>query len=158
MYRIGQGYDVHRLVDGRNFILGGVHIPYHQGLLGHSDADVLMHALIDAILGAAGMGDIGRMFPDTAPEYAGADSSILLQQCWAKVSPHFTIVNIDATVIAQKPKLAPHLTSIQNHLADCLGINVKTINIKAKTNEGLGYLGECLAVEAQTIVLLSVQP
>ena len=136
-FRIGQGYDLHRLVEGRPLILGGVQIDYEKGLLGHSDADVLLHAITDALLGAAGLGDIGRHFPDTDPAFKGADSRELLSQTMALVvKAGWVIVNIDATVIAQAPKLAPHMDKIRESVAHCLGVDLQRVNIKAKTKEG----------------------
>ena len=141
-FRIGQGYDLHRLVEGRHLILGGVQIDYEKGLLGHSDADVLLHAITDALLGAAGLGDIGRHFPDTDPAFKGADSRELLSQTMALVvKAGWVIVNIDATVIAQAPKLAPHMDKIRESVAHCLGVDLQRVNIKAKTKEGCESVG-----------------
>ena len=153
--RIGHGYDVHRLVEGRRLILGGVDIPHTTGLLGHSDADVLTHAIMDAILGALGLGDIGRHFPDTDPAYAGADSLVLA----AKLVPMMaeaglTVGNIDATVIAQAPKLAPHLPQMKENLARALETTPDRINIKATTEEHLGFTGEKLGIAAHAVCLL----
>lgn len=153
--RIGHGYDVHRLVEGRRLILGGVDIPHTTGLLGHSDADVLTHAIMDAILGALGLGDIGRHFPDSDPAYLGADSLMLA----AKLVPMmrdagYTIGNIDATIIAQAPKLAPHLSAMRENLARALGTDPARINIKATTEEGLGFSGERLGIAAHAVCLL----
>ncbi|SDV50486.1 2-C-methyl-D-erythritol 2,4-cyclodiphosphate synthase [Chitinasiproducens palmae] len=153
--RIGQGYDVHRLVDGRPLVIGGVTIPHSQGLLGHSDADVLLHAITDALLGAAALGDIGRHFSDTDPAFAGADSRRLLREIVALVHRDgWQVVNLDSTLIAQAPKLAPHIETIRTTVAADLGIEAGRVNVKAKTNEKLGYLGRAEAIEAQAVVLL----
>ena len=155
MIRIGQGYDVHRLVESRPLILGGIHIPYEKGLLGHSDADVLLHAIIDAMLGAAALGDIGKLFPDTASEFKNVNSRELLRIAHQKIqAAGWQIVNIDSTIIAQQPKLRPHIDVMRENIATDLGINIQAINVKAKTNEELGYLGQMQAIEAQAIVLL----
>ena len=140
MIRVGTGYDVHRLVEGRKLILGGVEIPYEKGLLGHSDADVLLHAIMDALLGAAAMGDIGLHFPDTAKEYEGADSLKLL-----------TISNIDATIIAQQPKMRPHIEQMRKNIAGALRIRVEYVSVKATTEEHLGFTGEGLGISAQAV-------
>lgn len=154
-FRIGQGYDLHRLVEGRLLILGGVQIDYEKGLLGHSDADVLLHAITDALLGAAGLGDIGRHFPDTDPAFKGADSRELLSQTMALVvKAGWVIVNIDATVIAQAPKLAPHMDKIRESVAHCLGVDLQRVNIKAKTKEGCDSVGKKEAIEVHAIALL----
>lgn len=154
-FRIGQGYDLHRLVEGRPLILGGVQIDYEKGLLGHSDADVLLHAITDALLGAAGLGDIGRHFPDTDPVFKGADSRELLSQTMALVvKAGWVIVNIDATVIAQAPKLAPHMDKIRESVAHCLGVDLQRVNIKAKTKEGCDSVGKKEAIEVHAIALL----
>lgn len=154
-FRIGQGYDVHALVPGRKLILGGVEIPFERGLLGHSDADALLHAVTDALLGAAGLGDIGRHFPDTDPRYQGADSRILLRDALALVLQQgWRPVNVDATLIAQQPRLAPHIPAMCQVLAADLGLDAGCVNIKGKTNEKLGYLGRNEAIEAQAVVLL----
>jgi len=153
--RIGQGYDVHRLVEGRKLILGGVDVPYEFGLLGHSDADVLTHAVMDALLGAAGMGDIGRHFPDTDPQYAGADSLKLLAAVVKKLADAgWTIGNVDSTIVAQRPKLAPYLAEMQQNLASVMGICTDQVNIKATTEEKLGFTGSGEGMAAQAIVLL----
>ena len=153
--RIGQGYDVHRLVEGRKLILGGVDIPYEFGLLGHSDADVLTHAIMDALLGAAGMGDIGRHFPDTDPQYAGADSLKLLAAVVQKLSDAgWMIGNVDSTIVAQRPKLAPYLGQMQQNLASVMGIRPDQVNIKATTEEKLGFTGAGEGMAAQAIALL----
>ena len=153
--RIGQGYDVHQLVEGRDLILGGVNIPFEKGLLGHSDADVLLHAITDALLGAAGLGDIGSHFPDTAAEFKDADSRVLLREAYQSVQAlGWKVVNVDTTVIAQKPKLAPHIPAMRANIASDLGLPENCVNIKGKTNEKLGYLGRMEAIEAQAAVLL----
>ena len=153
--RVGQGYDVHQLVEGRDLILGGVNIPFEKGLLGHSDADALLHAITDALLGAAGLGDIGSHFPDTAAEFKDADSRVLLREAYQSVQAlGWKVVNVDTTVIAQKPKLAPHIPSMRAKIAADLGLPENCVNIKGKTNEKLGYLGRMEAIEAQAAVLL----
>ena len=155
MFRIGQGYDVHQLVAGRPLILGGVDVPHDKGLLGHSDADALLHAITDALLGAAALGDIGRHFPDTAAEFKGADSRALLREAAARVrAAGWRPVNVDSTLIAQKPKLAPHIDAMRANIAADLGLDVGAVNVKGKTNEKLGYLGRCEAIEAQAVCLL----
>ncbi|KLU21557.1 2-C-methyl-D-erythritol 4-phosphate cytidylyltransferase [Caballeronia mineralivorans PML1(12)] len=154
-FRIGQGYDVHQLVEGRPLIIGGVSIPYERGLLGHSDADVLLHAITDALFGAAAMGDIGRHFPDTDAKFSGADSRALLREAFARVSEAgFGIMNVDSTVIAQAPKLAPYIEAIRANIAEDLELPLTRVNVKAKTNEKLGYLGRKEGIEAQAAVLL----
>ena len=154
-FRIGQGYDLHRLVQDRPLILGGVEIDHDKGLLGHSDADVLLHAITDALLGAAGLGDIGRHFPDTAPAYKGADSRELLRQAvQLVVKGGWAIVNVDATIIAQEPKLAPHMDRIRESVAQCIGIDLQRVNVKAKTKEGCDAVGERRAMEVHAIALL----
>ena len=153
--RVGQGYDVHQLVEGRDLILGGVNIPFEKGLLGHSDADALLHAITDALLGAAGLGDIGSHFPDTAAEFKDADSRMLLREAYQSVQAlGWKVVNVDTTVIAQKPKLAPHIPAMRANIAADLGLPENCVNIKGKTNEKLGYLGRMEAIEAQAAVLL----
>lgn len=153
--RVGQGYDVHRLVEGRKLILGGVHIPYDLGLLGHSDADVLLHAITDAVLGACAMGDIGTHFSDTDPQFEGADSGVLLKNVIEKVKlKGFTLVNIDSTLICQTPKLAPHMAAMHQNVSALCNLPMESVNIKAKTNEKLGYLGRKEAIEAQAVVLM----
>ncbi|WP_283120979.1 2-C-methyl-D-erythritol 2,4-cyclodiphosphate synthase [Neisseria subflava] len=153
--RVGQGYDVHQLVEGRDLILGGVNIPFEKGLLGHSDADALLHAITDALLGAAGLGDIGSHFPDTAAEFKDADSRVLLRKAYQSVQAlGWKVVNVDTTVIAQKPKLAPHIPAMRANIAADLGLPENCMNIKGKTNEKLGYLGRMEAIEAQAAVLL----
>ena len=154
--RVGIGYDVHRLVEGRKLILGGVEIPWDKGLLGHSDADVLLHAVMDALLGAAGLGDIGRHFPDTDPDYEGADSRALLRKVGAMLRERmFVINNIDATVIAQKPKLLPHIDRMVRNVAEDLGLEENQVNIKATTEEGLGFTGSMEGISAQAVCSLS---
>lgn len=153
--RIGHGYDVHRLVEGRDLILGGVNIPHKTGLLGHSDADVLTHAVMDALLGAAAMGDIGKLFPDSDPSYKGADSLLLAREVSRRITAAgYRIGNIDATVIAQVPKLAPHIPQMRENLAMALGIAVEDINVKATTEERLGFTGEELGIAAHAVCLL----
>ena len=155
-FRIGEGWDVHALVPGRRLVIGGVEIAHSMGLLGHSDADVLLHAITDALLGAAALGDIGSHFPDTSDEFKGADSRELLRRAYQAVRERgWQVVNIDATIIAQQPKLAPHIPAMRKVLAEDLNIEVSAVNIKGKTNEKLGYLGRCEAIEAQAVVLLS---
>lgn len=153
--RVGQGYDVHQLVEGRPLILGGVTIPFHKGLLGHSDADALLHALTDALLGAVGLGDIGSHFPDTAAEFKDADSRVLLREAYKSVrAAGWRVVNVDTTIIAQQPKLAPHIPAMRANIAADLGLPEQAVNIKGKTNEKLGYLGRQEGIEAQAAVLL----
>lgn len=153
--RVGQGYDVHALVPGRKLVLGGVQIPHDRGLLGHSDADALLHAVTDALFGAAALGDIGRHFPDTDPAFAGADSRALLREAVRRVrEAGYEIGNVDATVIAQAPKLAPHIAAMVANLAQDLGIAVGRCNVKAKTNEKLGFEGRQEGIVAQAAVLL----
>ncbi len=154
-FRIGEGWDVHALVEGRKLIIGGVEIPHDKGLLGHSDADVLLHAITDAILGAAGLGDIGHHFPDTAVEFKGADSFVLLQEAARRVREKgWEFGNIDSTVIAQKPKLAPYIPAMQQRIAEALGISVEQVNVKAKTAEKMGPVGELQAMEANAVALI----
>jgi 2-C-methyl-D-erythritol 2,4-cyclodiphosphate synthase len=154
-FRVGQGYDCHALVPGRKLIIGGVAIPHTAGLLGHSDADVLLHAITDALFGAAGLGDIGRHFPDTDQRFAGADSRVLLREAAARVKQAgYSIGNVDATVIAQAPKLAPHIASMVANIAADLGLEPSRVNVKAKTNERLGYLGREEGIAAEAIVLV----
>ncbi len=153
--RIGHGYDVHRLVEGRQLILGGVDIPWERGLLGHSDADVLTHAVMDALLGAAGLGDIGRHFPDTDPAYAGADSLKLLAYVVALLRERgFTVGNVDATVLAQRPKLAPHIPQMRDNLARAMGVDPSQVNVKATTEEGLGFTGSGEGMAAHAVALI----
>ena len=154
--RVGMGYDEHKLAEGRPLILGGVHVPYEKGLLGHSDADVLLHAICDALLGAAALGDIGRHFPDTDPEYKGADSMELLKKVRELVEKEcYLIENVDATVIAQKPKLAPYIEEMREKIAETLGVGRKQINVKATTEEHLGFTGEGLGISAQAVCMLT---
>lgn len=154
-FRIGQGYDCHALVEGRKLIIGGVTIPHTTGLLGHSDADVLLHAITDALFGAAALGDIGRHFPDTAVEFAGADSRVLLREAAKRVvAAGFRIGNVDATIIAQNPKMAPHIPQMVANIAEDLGVAINQVNIKAKTNEKLGYLGREEGIAAEAIALI----
>ncbi|MDM0072973.1 2-C-methyl-D-erythritol 2,4-cyclodiphosphate synthase [Variovorax sp. J2P1-59] len=153
--RVGEGWDVHQLVGGRKLILGGVEVPHTTGLLGHSDADVLLHAITDALLGAAGLGDIGRHFPDTDPQFRGADSSVLLAEAARRVrAAGWQIGNIDSTVIAQAPKLAPHIPAMCERIAATLGLGVEQVNVKAKTAEKLGPVGEGRAMEARAIAIV----
>lgn len=153
--RVGMGYDVHKLVEERELILGGVNIPHTLGLLGHSDADVLLHAIMDALLGAAALGDIGKHFPDTDPKYKGISSIELLKEVGKLLKDNnFTIGNIDSTIIAQKPKMAPHIESMRKNIANALNISVNQINVKATTEEGLGFTGEGLGISSQSICLL----
>jgi 2-C-methyl-D-erythritol 2,4-cyclodiphosphate synthase len=151
--RIGQGFDVHALVAGRKLVIGGVTIPYEKGLEGHSDADVLLHAICDALLGAAALGDIGRHFPDSDPAYKGADSRMLLREVKKRIAG-FTIVNIDATILAQAPRMAPHVPRMIANIAADLGIAPGAVNIKATTTEHLGFIGRVEGIAAQAIVLL----
>ena len=153
--RIGQGYDVHRLVEGRRLILGGVDIPHTLGLLGHSDADVLLHAISDALLGAAALGDIGRHFPDRDPAYKGISSLLLLERVRLLVeSEGYRISNVDATVVAQAPKLLPYIPAMRENIAGALGIDVSRVSVKATTEEHLGFTGRCEGIAAQAIALL----
>ncbi len=154
--RIGQGYDVHALAPGRKLIIGGVHIPHATGLVGHSDADVLLHALCDALLGAAALGDIGAHFPDSDARYEGADSRALLREVSNLVQEAgYRVVNIDTTIIAQAPKMAPHIPDMVNNIAADLGLSRGQINVKAKTTEGLGFAGRAEGIAAQAVVLLN---
>ena len=153
--RIGHGYDVHRLVEGRDLILGGVKIEHHLGLLGHSDADVLLHAVSDALLGAAGLGDIGKHFPDTDPQYKGADSLKLLQIVGQRVrEAGYRVSNIDVTMIAQKPKLRPHIEQMETNIASSVGVDVSRINVKATTEEKLGFTGTEEGMACHAVCLL----
>ena len=155
MIRVGYGYDVHRLVEGRKLILGGVDIPFEKGLLGHSDADVLLHAVIDALFGAAALGDIGSHFPDTDPQYKGADSLKLLEACGQELAEHgWRIGNIDATIVAQRPKLLPFVPQMRENIARVLHISVDQVSLKGKTEEGLGFTGtgEGMAVHAVCLI------
>jgi 2-C-methyl-D-erythritol 2,4-cyclodiphosphate synthase len=154
-FRIGQGWDVHRMVAERPLILGGVHIPYEKGLLGHSDADALLHAITDAVLGGAGLGDIGRHFPDTAAEFKGTDSRVLLREAVRRVRvAGWMVGNVDASILIQQPKMAPHIPAMIANIATDLGIDATCVNVKAKTYEKLGPVGEGDAVEAQAVALL----
>lgn len=154
--RIGMGYDVHRLVEGRPLVMGGVTIPYEKGLLGHSDADVLLHAIADALLGAAALGDIGRHFPDTDPAYKGISSILLLQKVGQLLDENmFFIENIDATIIAQAPKMRPYIDQMRENIACALGISVEQVNVKATTEEGLGFTGEGFGISSQAICMLT---
>lgn len=154
-FRVGQGFDVHALVPGRPLVIGGVTIPHGRGLLGHSDADVLLHALTDALLGAAGLGDIGRLYPDTDPRNAGADSRVLLRGAFAAVrAAGFSVVNVDATVICAAPKILPHAPAMVANIAADLGIDAAAVNIKGKTTEKLGFTGRGEGIAAQVVALL----
>lgn len=154
-FRIGQGFDVHALVPGRALIVGGVTIPFERGLLGHSDADVLLHALTDALLGAAGLGDIGRLFPDTDPRHAGADSRVLLREAFAAVrAAGYAVVNVDATVICRAPKILPHVAAMVANIAADLDVAADAVNIKGKTTEKLGFTGRGEGIAAQVATLL----
>lgn len=153
--RIGQGYDVHRLVEGRPLIVGGVNIPYEKGLLGHSDADVLLHAIMDSLLGAAALGDIGKHFPDTEEEYKGISSMELLKRVGKLLEEHlYFIENIDATIVAQKPKMAPYIPEMVSNIAKALNIKENQVNVKATTEEGLGFTGEGLGISSKAVCLL----
>lgn len=153
--RIGEGWDVHALVPGRRLLLGGVEIPHTHGLLGHSDADVLLHAITDALLGAAGLGDIGRHFPDTDPRFKGADSRVLLSHAMDLVRARgWRVMNLDSTVVAQAPRLSVHMPAIVERVADCLGVSPDQVNVKAKTAERLGPVGQGHSIEARAVVLL----
>ncbi|KIL53596.1 2-C-methyl-D-erythritol 2,4-cyclodiphosphate synthase [Jeotgalibacillus alimentarius] len=155
MFRIGQGYDVHQLAENRPLIIGGVTIPYEKGLLGHSDADVLLHVVADAALGAIGEGDIGKHFPDTEPEFKDADSKKLLQHVWSIVREHgYRLGNIDCTIIAQKPKMAPHISDMRKVIAELLEASEGQVNVKATTTEQLGFEGRGEGIAAQAVILL----
>lgn len=154
--RIGMGYDVHKLVENRDLILGGVRIPYEKGLLGHSDADVLLHAIMDALLGAAALGDIGKHFPDTDPQYKGISSMTLLEKVGSLLEEHsFLIENIDATIIAQQPKMRPYIDEMRANIASALGIEIEQVNVKATTEEGLGFTGTGEGISSQAICMLT---
>ena len=156
LIRVGMGYDVHKLTEGRDLILGGVNIPWEKGLLGHSDADVLIHAIMDALLGAAALGDIGKHFPDTDPAYKGISSVKLLVHVAGLLKENgYAVGNIDATIIAQKPKMAPHIPQMRKNMADALGIPESKINVKATTEEGLGFTGSGEGISSQAICLLT---
>lgn len=153
--RVGMGYDVHRLVEERRLILGGVEIPYEKGLLGHSDADVLLHAIMDAMLGAAALGDIGRHFPDTDPAYKGADSMVLLEACREKIrAAGYRVHNLDALICAQAPKMAPHIETMRANIARALQLDVDAVNVKATTTERLGFVGDGSGISAYAVCLL----
>ena len=154
--RIGHGYDVHKLVEGRKLILGGVEIPYEKGLLGHSDADVLTHAIMDSLLGAAGLGDIGKHFPDTDVKYKGADSMVLLAEvCRLIGEKGYTVSNIDATIIAQRPKLSPYILKMRGRIAEVCGIGEECVNVKATTEEGMGFTGSGEGIAAHAVCLIN---
>ena len=153
--RIGQGYDVHRLVEGRKLILGGVEIPYEKGLLGHSDADVIVHAIMDALLGAAALGDIGRLFPDNDPQFKGADSRVLLRRVVELVKEKgYGVVNADVTIVAQKPKMMPYIEKMRENVAHDLGVSLDDVNVKATTTEKLGFEGREEGISAMAVVLI----
>jgi len=153
--RVGHGFDVHALVENRKLIVGGVDIPYDRGLAGHSDADVLLHAICDALLGAAGLGDIGRHFPDTDPAFAGIDSRILLRRVAEQLKARgWRVGNVDATIIAQAPKMAPHITRMMAHIADDLGVAIDRVNVKATTTEKLGFTGRGEGIAAEAVCLV----
>lgn len=153
--RIGHGYDVHKLVEGRRLILGGVEIPYEKGLLGHSDADVLTHALMDALLGAAALGDIGKIFPDSDDRFLGADSTALLRQVMRVLGENgWTVTNVDCTVIAQRPKLAPYIRRMREALSNAMGVGTDRVSVKATTEEKLGFTGEGLGIAAHAVALI----
>ena len=154
-FRIGEGWDIHALVEGRKLMLGGVEVPFSKGLLGHSDADALLHAITDALLGAAALGDIGSHFPDTDARFKGADSAVLLAAAALRVRAQgYEIGNVDSTLIAQAPKLAPYRAAMCQRIADILGVSLSQVNVKAKTSEKMGPVGEGLAMEARAVVLL----
>lgn len=154
--RIGMGYDVHRLVEGRDLIIGGVTIPYEKGLLGHSDADVLLHAISDALLGAAALGDIGKHFPDTDPAYKGISSLLLLEKVGDLLEQEgFLIENIDSTIIAQAPKMRPHIDTMRENIANALHLDVRQVNVKATTEEGLGFTGTGEGISSQAVCILT---
>ncbi|KIL52246.1 2-C-methyl-D-erythritol 2,4-cyclodiphosphate synthase [Jeotgalibacillus campisalis] len=158
MFRIGQGYDVHQLTEGRPLILGGIHIPHEKGLLGHSDADVLLHVIADAALGAIAAGDIGKHFPDTDPAFKGADSGKLLEHVWALVKKEgYTLGNIDCTIIAQRPKMAPHIEEMRERIAGLLEASKEQVNVKATTTEKLGFAGREEGIAAQATILLQTK-
>lgn len=154
--RIGEGWDTHQLVTGRPLILGGITVPHTHGLLGHSDADALAHAITDALLGAAALGDIGKLFPDTAAEFKGADSMVLLAEAYRRVrAAGWQLVNLDTTIVAQAPKMAPHIGAMRARLAEVLGVDMGQVNVKAKTAEKMGPVGEGRAIEARAVCLLA---
>ena len=153
--RIGHGYDVHRLTEGRKLMLGGVEIPYEKGLLGHSDADVLLHALMDALLGAAALGDIGKLFPDTDEQYRGADSRALLREVTRRLAAEgYTIGNVDVTLIAQRPKVAPYIPQMRQNIAEDIGVELSQVNVKATTEEHLGFTGSGEGMAAHAVALI----
>lgn len=153
--RIGHGYDVHKLVEGRKLIVGGVDIPYEKGLLGHSDADVLLHAISDALLGAAALGDIGKLFPDTDPQFEGADSLKLLAEVYRHLRlKGYKVINVDATIIAQRPKMRPHIDSMRANIAKALETDIDCINVKATTEEGMGFTGDGSGISAHAVCLI----
>ena len=153
--RIGHGYDVHKLVEGRKLIMGGVEIPYEKGLLGHSDADVLLNAISDALLGAAALGDIGKLFPDTDMQYKGADSRVLMAEVVKRIKEKgFRVVNVDATIIAQRPKMRNYIDTMRQNIAETLGCDTDDINVKATTEEGMGFTGEGMGISAHAVCLI----
>ena len=153
--RIGTGYDVHKLVEGRKLIIGGVEIPYEKGLLGHSDADVLVHAVMDALLGAAALGDIGKHFPDSDPKYKGADSLMLMREVKRILAENgYQVGNVDATIIAQAPRMSPHIDTMRRNIADALGLDVSKVSVKATTEERLGFTGRGEGISAQAVALI----
>lgn len=153
--RIGHGYDVHKFAENRDLIIGGVNIPYEKGLLGHSDADVLLHAVCDALLGAAALGDIGKHFPDTDPKFKGIDSMLLLKKVAELLKENgYKIINIDSTVLAQRPKLAPYILKMRENISDAMGVDMDFVSVKATTEEGLGFTGEGLGIAAHAVCLI----
>ena len=153
--RIGHGYDVHKLVEGRKLIMGGVEIPYEKGLLGHSDADVLLHAISDALLGAAALGDIGKLFPDTDPQFKGADSRVLMAEVYRNIKAKgYKVVNVDATIIAQRPKMRNYIDTMRKNIAETLECDIDCINVKATTEEGMGFTGEGMGISAHAVCLI----
>ena len=153
--RIGHGYDVHKLVEGRKLIMGGVEIPYEKGLLGHSDADVLLHAISDALLGAATLGDIGKLFPDTDPQFKGADSLVLMAEVYRNIAEKgYKVVNVDATIIAQRPKMRSYIDTMRSNIAKTLNVDIDCINVKATTEEGMGFTGEGMGIAAHAVCLI----
>lgn len=153
--RIGHGYDVHKLVEGRKLIMGGVDIPYEKGLLGHSDADVLLHAISDALLGAAALGDIGKLFPDTDPQFKGADSMVLMAEVYRNIKEKgYKVVNVDATIIAQRPKMRGYIDTMRANIAKALECDIDCINVKATTEEGMGFTGEGMGISAHAVCLI----
>ena len=155
MIRVGHGYDVHRLTENRKLIIGGVDIPFEKGLLGHSDADVLLHAVSDSLLGAAALGDIGKHFPDTDEKYKGADSLVLLKKVGELLADKgYKIANVDATILAQRPKIAPYIQDMRSNIAEALGLEIDDVSVKATTEEGLGFTGEGLGIAAHSVCLI----